>query len=94
MTSIRHVEFELHIRVRRLKWTKRARGGRVRVGEVATCKSDIGVHVGAATHPRRWVNHHELSGRAGDQLVAECWVTYLSACRSVKQVRWKAHLGQ
>ena len=71
--SIRHVELELHIRVRRLKGTERTRGGRVRVGEVAPCKVDIRVHVRAAAHPQGWFDRHELGGRAGDQLVAERW---------------------
>ena len=66
MMSIRHVEVELHIRVRRPKGTECARSGRIRIGEVATCKSDVGVHVGAATHSRRWVDRHELGGRAGE----------------------------
>ena len=73
MVSIRHVELELQVRVRRLIGTERARGGRVRVGEVAACKGDVRVHVGAAAHPRGWLDRYELGGRAGDQLVAERW---------------------
>ena len=71
--SIRHAENEFHIRVRRPKGTECTRSGRVRIGEVATCKSDVGVHVGATTHPRRWVNHHKLCGCTGEQLIAESW---------------------
>jgi hypothetical protein len=71
--SIRDVEIDLQIFVRRPKGTERARGGRVRVSEVAACKGDVWVHVGAAGHPRGWFDRHELAGRAGDQLVAKRW---------------------
>ena len=60
MVSIRHVEPELHIRVRRPKGAERARGGRVRIGEVATCKGDVRVHVRTAAHARGRFDHHEL----------------------------------
>ena len=71
MMSIRHVEIELQIRVRRPKGTERTCGGRVRVREVAPCKGDIWVHVHAAADPRGWFDRYQLGGRAGDQLVAE-----------------------
>ena len=73
MVSIRHVELDLHIRVRRLKGTVCTSGGRVRVGEVPPCKGDVRVQVRAAAQPRGWFDRHELGGRAGDQLVAKRW---------------------
>jgi hypothetical protein len=69
--AIRHVEIELQIRVRRPKGTKLARGGRVRVREVAPCKGDVRVHVSAAVHAWGWFDRHELGAGAGDQLVAK-----------------------
>ena len=71
MVSIRNVELDLHICVRRLKGAVRTSGGRVRVREVAPCKGDVWAHVRAAAQPRGWFERHQLGGRAGDQLVAE-----------------------
>ena len=85
---VRHVN-ELHIRVRRCKGTERARGGRVRVGEVAACKSDVGVHVSAAGHLRGRFKYHELGRRAGDLLVAEHWNGDASASRGEREELWR-----
>ena len=70
MMSVRHVEPELDVRIRRPKRTERARSCRARVNEVSACKSDVRVHVGAAAEPHGWLDRHELGGHAGDQLLA------------------------
>ena len=93
MVSVRHVENGLHIRVRRPKGTERARGGRVRVGEVAACKGDVRVHVGAAAHPRGWLDRYELGGRASDRLVAERWEDVSASFTKRGAVEMLAHLG-